>query len=94
MFSVIGVQCPVGLCVVFIPQQWDPTRVGRGVLVMRGSVVKKNDRWYVVIEDRDPATGERKRRWHSGFRTKRDAQAACNELRLRCSAATTCSRVG
>ena len=47
---------------------------------MRGSVVKKHDRWYVVIEDRDPATGKRKRRWHSGFRTKREAQAACNEL--------------
>lgn len=47
---------------------------------MRGSVVKKNDRWYVVIEDRDPATGKRKRRWHSGFRTKRETQAACNEL--------------
>ena len=47
---------------------------------MRGSVVKKNDRWYVVIEDRDPATGARKRRWHSGFRTKREAQGACNEL--------------
>jgi len=47
---------------------------------MRGSVVKKNDRWYVVIEDRDPATGARKRRWHSGYRTKREAQAACNEL--------------
>ena len=47
---------------------------------MRGSVVKKNYRWYVVIEDRDPATGARKRRWHSGFRTKREAQAACNEL--------------
>jgi integrase len=50
------------------------------VVVMRGSVVKKNDRWYVIIEDRDPATGERKRRWHSGFRTKREAQAACNDL--------------
>lgn len=47
---------------------------------MRGSVVKKNERWYVVIEDKDPATGKRKRRWHSGYRTKRDAQAACNEL--------------
>ena len=47
---------------------------------MRGSVVKKNDRWYVVIEDKDPATGKRIRRWHSGFRTKREAQAACNEL--------------
>ena len=51
-----------------------------GEVLMRGSVVKKNDRWYVVIEDRDPATGARKRRWHSGFRTKREAQAACNEL--------------
>lgn len=51
-------------------------------VVMRGSgsVVKKNDRWYVVIEDKDPATGARKRRWLSGFRTKREAQAACNEL--------------
>ena len=47
---------------------------------MRGSVVKKDNRWYVVIEDREPGTGKRKRRWHSGFRTKRDAQAACNEL--------------
>jgi len=33
-----------------------------------------------VDTDRDPATGARKRRWHSGFRTKREAQAACNEL--------------
>ncbi len=47
---------------------------------MRGSVVKKNDHWYVVIEDKDPTTGKRKRRWHSGYRSKREAQAACNEL--------------
>jgi integrase len=47
---------------------------------VRGSVVKKGERWYVVIEDKDPATGRRKRRWHSGYRTKREAQAACNEL--------------
>ena len=56
-------------------------RLATGKLgLMRGSVVKQNDRWYVVIEDRDPATGARKRRWHSGFRTKREPQAACNEL--------------
>ena len=47
---------------------------------MRGSVVKKNDHWYVVIEDKDPATGKRIRRWHSGYRTKREAETACNEL--------------
>ena len=29
---------------------------------MRGSVVKKDNRWYVVIEDREPGTGKRKRR--------------------------------
>jgi hypothetical protein len=42
--------------------------------------VTKGERWYVVIEDKDPVTGRRKRRWHSGYRTKREAQAACNEL--------------
>ncbi len=47
---------------------------------MRGSIVKKGARWYVVVEDRNPETGRRKRRWHSGYRTKREAQAACNEL--------------
>lgn len=47
---------------------------------MRGSVVKKGTCWYVVVEDRDAETGRRKRRWHSGYRTKRDAQAACSEL--------------
>ena len=47
---------------------------------MRGSVVKKGARWYVVVEDRDAETGRRKRRWHSGYRTKRDAQVACSEL--------------
>lgn len=47
---------------------------------MPGSIVKKGARWYVVVEDRDADTGRRKRRWHSGFRTKRDAQAACSEL--------------
>ena len=47
---------------------------------MRGSIVKKGDKWYVVVEDRDPQTGQRKRRWHSGYRTKREAQSACNDL--------------
>ena len=47
---------------------------------MLGSVLKKDNRWYVVIEDCEPWTGKRKRRWHSGYRTKREAQAACNEL--------------
>lgn len=48
---------------------------------MRGSVVKKGDRWYVKVElDPDPATGRRRQKWHSGFRTRRDAERARVDL--------------
>lgn len=47
---------------------------------MRGSVVKKGARWYVIIEQRHPQTGERRRKWHSGFRTRKDAERARVEL--------------
>lgn len=48
---------------------------------MRGSVVKKGDRYYVKIElDPDPATGKRRQRWHSGYRTKREAERARVDL--------------
>jgi hypothetical protein len=42
---------------------------------MRGSVVKKAGRWYVIIErPPDPETGKRRQHWHSGFRTRREAE--------------------
>lgn len=48
---------------------------------MRGSVVKKGDRYYVKIElDPDPATGQRRQKWHSGYRTKREAERARVDL--------------
>ena len=48
---------------------------------MRGSVVKKGDRYYVKIElDPDPATGGRRQKWHSGYRTKREAERARVDL--------------
>lgn len=48
---------------------------------MRGSVVKKGDRYYVKIElDPDPRTGRRRQKWHSGFRTKREAERARVDL--------------
>lgn len=48
---------------------------------MRGSVLKKGDRWYVKIElDPDPGTGRRRQKWHSGFRTRRDAERARIDL--------------
>jgi integrase len=48
---------------------------------MRGSVIKKGDRWYVKIElDPDPATGKRRQKWHSGYNTKREAERARIDL--------------
>ena len=48
---------------------------------MRGSVIKKGDRWYVRIElDPDPGTGKRRQKWHSGYGTKRDAERARVDL--------------
>lgn len=48
---------------------------------MRGSVVKKGDRYYVKIElDADPETGRRRQKWHSGYRTKREAERARVDL--------------
>lgn len=45
---------------------------------MRGSVVQKPSKtgpWYVVVDlERDPGTGRRRQKWHSGFRTKREAE--------------------
>jgi integrase len=48
---------------------------------MRGSVVRKGGGWYVKVElDPDPATGKRRQRWHSGYRTRRDAERARIDL--------------
>jgi integrase len=48
---------------------------------MRGSVVKRGNGYSVVVElDRDPVTGKRRQKWHSGFRTKRDAERALSEI--------------
>jgi integrase len=48
---------------------------------MRGSVVKRGNGYSVVVElDRDPITNKRRQKWHSGFRTKKDAEAKLAEL--------------
>jgi integrase len=48
---------------------------------MRGSIVKRGKGYSVVVElDRDPMTGKRRQRWHSGYRTKRQAEDALSEL--------------
>jgi integrase len=48
---------------------------------MRGSVVKRGASYSVVVDlDRDPATGKRRQKWHSGYRTRRDAERALAEM--------------
>jgi hypothetical protein len=48
---------------------------------MRGSIIRRGGRWAVIVElDRNPATGKRRREWHSGFATRRDAEAARVEI--------------
>jgi integrase len=47
---------------------------------MRGHVVKKRGRYYVVVElDKDPGTGKRRRNWIGGFAKKKEADAALVE---------------
>jgi len=48
---------------------------------MRGSVVKHGNGYSVVVElDRDPITNRRRQKWHSGYRTKRDAERALTAM--------------
>ena len=44
---------------------------------MRGHVRQRGRNWAIVIDQRDPHTGQRKRRWYSFKGTKREAQVEC-----------------
>ena len=48
---------------------------------MRGSVVKRGNGYSVVVElDRDPISNRRRQKWHSGYRTKKEAERALTEM--------------
>ena len=48
---------------------------------MRGHIRERSPgHWAIVIDERDPQTGKRKRRWHSFSGTKRQAQVECARL--------------
>lgn len=48
---------------------------------MRGTVTKKGNKWCVIIErPPDPLTGKRRPKWHSGFKTKKEAERARIDL--------------
>jgi integrase len=48
---------------------------------MKGHIRERSPgHWAIVIDTRDPATGERKRKWHSFAGGKREAQIECARL--------------
>jgi integrase len=48
---------------------------------MKGSIRERSPgHWAIILDQRDPATGERKRKWHSFQGTKREAQVECSRL--------------
>ena len=48
---------------------------------MRGTIIKRGNRYSVVIDlGRDPTTGKRKREWHSGYATEKEAEDARVEI--------------
>lgn len=47
----------------------------------RGSVVKRGSKYAVKVElDPDPLTGKRRQKWHSGYRTKKEAEQARTDI--------------
>jgi hypothetical protein len=54
---------------------------------MKGHIRERSPgHWAIVIEVRDPQTGERKRKWHSFKGTKREAQSECAQADRRARA--------
>ncbi len=48
---------------------------------MKGHIRERSPgRWAIVIDLRDPQSGERRRKWHSFRGTKRQAQDECARL--------------
>ena len=48
---------------------------------MRGHVRREGNAWYVIVDlPRDPVTGKRKQKWHSGFKTRKDAERALTDI--------------
>lgn len=47
---------------------------------MRGTVIKRGKTWSVVVDLGRDSAGQRVRRWHSGYRTRKEAERARVEL--------------
>jgi hypothetical protein len=45
---------------------------------MKGHIRERSPgKWAIILDVRDPATGKRRRKWHSFSGTKREAQIEC-----------------
>ncbi len=55
---------------------------------MRGHIRKRGNNWAVVVDHDRDQDGKRRQKWHSGFRTKRDAEGALNEILNRIGSGT------
>jgi len=48
---------------------------------MKGHIRERSPgHWAIILDQRDPSTGKRKRKWHSFEGTKREAQIECSRL--------------
>lgn len=48
---------------------------------MKGSIRERSPgHWAIILDQRDPSTGKRRRKWHSFKGTKREAQIECSRL--------------
>ena len=58
------------------------TRRQRPKSVMKDGIVKRGDRYYVGMREKDPVTGKSKLVWHSGFLTRQAAKEFRDERRM------------
>lgn len=59
---------------------------------MRGHIRKRGSSWSVVVDHDRDEDGKRRQKWHSGYRTKRDADRALTEILNRIGSGTTSTR--
>jgi len=51
-----------------------------GAQIMRGHIARKGKKFYVVIDEGRDENGKRQQRWHSGYGTRKEAEAALSGL--------------
>jgi integrase len=55
---------------------------------MRGHIRRRGSKWAVVVDVGRDDSGRRRQKWHSGFATRREAEAALTEIKSRLATGT------